>query len=208
MHTDELIPGWTEDRLLRCAAAGAKSCPARWLPHPDRVQIAYDGIVDHLLEHPDSIWREAVYRAASTVGRAAAADRQFHGIRSSDGRVSGRYLAWWDAVAAPTGNPEEPVVETRALAQILPQLTNRERGALLALAAHGGRLEAAHALGVPVDTFNARVRAGRRRFLTLWHEGESPSQVWRIDRPRRTDRWSTSGRTGTIRPRQRRPHAR
>ena len=31
-----------------------------------------------------------------------------------------------------------------------------------------------------------RVRRARARFLALWHDGESPSRLWRVDRRDRT----------------------
>lgn len=41
---------------------------------------------------------------------------------------------------------------------------------------------AAAALDITPATFNVLVSRARKRFLTLWHDGERPSRVWGTDR--------------------------
>lgn len=65
-----------------------------------------------------------------------------------------------------------------ALAQIWPRLNPMHRTVLAALAAHNDHARAAAALGISRRLFTHRLSQARQAFLTLWHEGESPSRVW------------------------------
>jgi len=51
-----------------------------------------------------------------------------------------------------------------------------------ALATFNTYQAAADALGVQYQAFARRIRMARRRFFALWHEGETPSGMWRYDR--------------------------
>lgn len=79
-------------------------------------------------------------------------------------------------------SPETQVVERHAPRQIWPLLRPSERRALAALADTGDYELAAKVCGVSDKNFRVLVSTGRRRFLALWHEGETPSGVWRTDR--------------------------
>src|SRR5207248_10593460 len=92
------------------------------------------------------------------------------------------FVAFWESFVAPTPSCERAAVERLALRQILPALTDGQREAMAALAAHGDWAAAATALGMTSVAFRSQVSRGRLRFLALWHEGEVPSRVWGCDR--------------------------
>jgi hypothetical protein len=99
-----------------------------------------------------------------------------------------RYEAAWAAIAehlyssAELPTPGELIRAGWALAQIWPRLTPATRDALTALATYDDYQRAAESLGLSYATFKSRISEGRRQFLALWHEGETPSRPWLRDR--------------------------
>jgi hypothetical protein len=91
------------------------------------------------------------------------------------------FVRYWAGAGAATPSPEGRIVEREALAQIWPTLTELERRAVLAFAAHGSAEVACVALGMTRRAFLSRLNAARARFRTWWHEGETPSVKWRPD---------------------------
>jgi hypothetical protein len=91
-----------------------------------------------------------------------------------------RFHAYW-TVTNPQ-SPEPGVVERLAVAQIWPRLTPRQQDALTMLATVGDYREAAVRLGVTPSTFRVLIFQARRRFLQWWHEGETASRPWGVDR--------------------------
>ncbi|GLZ01867.1 helix-turn-helix domain-containing protein [Actinoplanes sp. NBRC 103695] len=91
---------------------------------------------------------------------------------------------WWQS-ASVTRSPEERIVDALALRQILSALADQDREVLVALAAHEYSIpSAARALGLTVGVMTGRVKRARDRFLALWHEHESPTRKWRMQRSR------------------------
>jgi hypothetical protein len=85
------------------------------------------------------------------------------------------------------------------LAQIWPRLNDMDRQALTALATANSYTAAANMLGLEYQTFANRVRRARTRFLALWHEGETPSRIWRVDRRERTyELWNGNPNRGYL----------
>lgn len=89
---------------------------------------------------------------------------------------------WMEWLANSSQTFERNTVERLALRQILPMLREHEAVALIALAVHDDYQAAADAVGVPYATFKSQIARARARFFALWHEGETPSKPWGVDR--------------------------
>ena len=151
----------------------------------DQLETAWHAIVETLCEADEAPTVGELIDAARTALSTAFRDElHHHGYVQTD-VAAGReampaFQRYWNQ---PTGSTlEDRVVERTALAQIWDQLNPSEQQALEALAATGDYLKAAAAVGKKPGTFNVLVRNGRLRFLNAWHEGETPSKVWRTDR--------------------------
>lgn len=169
------------DRLARIAMS--RSIGQILDPHL-RYELAWSGIVDFLYsaetppEPVDLIG--AGHREILTHLRYLRHDR---GIDSRDPhKGSKRFAAYWEWAARRVPSHEDKVVDRTALWQIWPLLTDGQRRVLAALAACGTYQEAARSLGLTTGGFVSSVVAARRAFLKLWHEGETPSRVWGVDR--------------------------
>lgn len=112
-----------------------------------------------------------------------------HGTAYGPGSMPAFIKFWNNPVHPPS--PED-VIEARALAAIWRCLTARQQQALAALAAYEDYGTAAQAMGISDGTFRTLIKQGRQRFLALWHEGERPSRIWRIDK--RTGRLQAASR--------------
>jgi hypothetical protein len=170
--------------LHQIAARATLYC--RWgdrFPFPERFEIAWAGVVDHLAgceEPPESF---DLYKAGQrAIGRASERELREHGVtRGSDGLQA---MPSFDAYWAPrTGAPADAtVVDRLAVWQIWPMLRPLHQMAFLALAAHGDYAAAAEAVGYPYNSFSTLVSQARAAFLELWHEGEAPSRIWAADK--------------------------
>lgn len=170
------------DRLARAGVRGARSGPGR---ADDWYRAAWDAIVDALVDagtHPSE--GLLVHAARYAVERAWGVERHHHGIASIGGPAP-KFAVYWLGLSGPAPSPEERVVERVALGQIWAQLTDLDREALTVLAATNSMRASAALLDLRYHTYGERVRAARARALALWHEGETPSRIWRRDRRER-----------------------
>lgn len=166
----------------------------------DRYQAAWDGAVMALYEadRPPTD-TELILAAARAVELARTEVRRDLGL-SSLGAAAPRFDAYWRDLTAPTPSPEGRVVQRLALTQIWPRLRDTDRQALAALATAGDYQSAAAMLGITYQAFGNRIRNARTRYLALWHEGETPSRLWRADkRDRKTPQWENKNRTAMLR---------
>lgn len=151
-----------------------------------RYDVAWSAIAEALYAAPDDqppTPSDLVDAAQAAMARHVRDDMRHHGHdRHNPGQMMTRFASYWESMQGRASSPEGRVVEKTALWQIWPRLTDREREVLLALAAHENYRAAAEALGANPATFNVNVSNARRRFLTLWHEGETPSRIWGTDR--------------------------
>lgn len=182
----ELRFGYTLRDVQRIAGHATRTAFG-WSPLTDRFQAAWDGIIDVLyeVEHwPSADKLASAGRRAITL--ASQAEQHHHGVsrdRPHDGAGSmPNFQRYWCLAAKPYPSPESRAVERVGVPQILARLYPSERAVLTALAAHETQDAAARALGMRTATFRATLGRARRRFLALWHEGEQPSRIWRIDR--------------------------
>lgn len=118
-----------------------------------------------------------------TVGRAAAASNHYaelraHGMDRRRDATSRAAAAYWYGARRATPSHEPRIVEHVALWQCLQSLAQTQQDALVALAAFGNHSDGARALGISKAAFAQRIMQARRRFLQLWHQGETPSPLW------------------------------
>lgn len=193
--------GYTLDDLDHVARAAVRIAAAPSRSGADRYRVAWDAATFALLEAGRPLARGDLIRAAAAgISAELAVEAKVWGLAVS-GKTAQRYGMYWLELAAPSASPEGRVVESVALTQIWPTLTDAGREALMALAAFDGdQRAAAHALGLNSSAFTVRLSVARRRYLAAWHEGETPPPRWRLDAQRSTDRWSAKNRTRTLRP--------
>ena len=183
----EVSHGYTLDDLYRLTRATIKRDRVYAMDITDRMETIWFAMVELLLTsegRPEPY--DLIGAGMRAVGQMLRDDQATHGQRTYD-TWAGReamvsYQRYWWTAAAPTPSPERRVVERLTVSQILPQLSPRQREALTTLAALGDYQLAAQAMGVAFATFTVTISAARRRFLELWHEGETPSKQWRTDR--------------------------
>lgn len=173
----------------------------------ERLEVAWHAIIEHIYTAPDPPQARDVIRAGwQAIGDHVDRGHRFYGLDSRNryaGTTAGFERYWWTA-SRPTPGPEERVTDRVALAQIWPQLRPVHREVLAALAAHDDYGLAAAALGKSRKTFTTQVSQARRAFLELWHQGETPSRPWGVDRRPTTDiRHTVTYRTIVLRQRHR-----
>jgi hypothetical protein len=126
----------------------------------ERLEIAWHAIIDYLYTTPDTPQVRDVIRVGwQAIGDHVDRGHRFYGLNTRDryaGTTAGFERYWWSATR-PTPEPEEPVTDHLALAQIWPQLRPVYREVLAALAAHDDYGRAADALGKSRATFTTQV---------------------------------------------------
>ncbi|MFP8944738.1 hypothetical protein ACLIYM_25345 [Streptomyces fenghuangensis] len=197
--------GWTLadlDLLARAVVSNNRT----WWPAGDRddqYAAAWHGIVEHLYTADEEPKRAELMEAGR---RALAADvkatMRHHGTRRDTRNDGSRYAVYWQWAGRTIPSPENRIVERLALEQILPALTPRQIAAVQALAAAGDYEEAARLFGSQTG-LKSQLMHGRRRFRELWHEGETPSAHWGVDRRAGTVRGTVGNGSAVARIRRR-----
>lgn len=181
-----LAHGWTLADINRAARDAATGVGARAADFHERYDTAWSAIAEHLYTTTTPPARHDLVTAGrSAILREEAAQRRSHGLpdRNFDRyHQTPRYVMYWRWAARHTPSPEAAVVERHATRQILAALTPRQQATVAAVAAGRSPQAAALLLGVPYRTVTSRMKEVRRRFLRLWHEGETPSRVWLTER--------------------------
>jgi hypothetical protein len=181
--------GYTLRELHHIATRATVYC--RWgdrFGFPDKFEIAWAGVVDHLAgcdQPPESF---DLYKAGQrAISRASERELREHGLtRGSDGlQAMPHFDAYWAHKTSPAA--EAIVVDRLAVWQIWPMLRPLHQMAFLALAAHGDYRQAAEATGYPYSSFSVLITQARAAFFELWHEGETPSRIWAADKHGSTD---------------------
>ena len=148
----------------------------------DRYDIAWSAVAEHLYAADTApSRRDLLHHARYTLHAATQNDLRHRGVSHQTNETAVNAVRYWTLLQVIPSH-ETAVVDRQALWQIWPRLTDADRRALLALAAHDGYREAAAALGMRYYTFCTAVRKARLRFLALWHDGEQPSVLWGRDR--------------------------
>lgn len=175
---DGLPWGYSLRDLDQLARMAVRRVVSRYGDYHARYEAAWSGVVDALVdadEQPDRA--DLIYAGWRSVNAWAKTEAYQHGVLTATWTPSARFAAYWTSAAG--SSPERLVVERRALDQIWPTLTVRQREALTWLALSDDYDQAAAAMGVSYGTFQVTISQARRRFFTLWHEGETPSKPWR-----------------------------
>lgn len=183
----ELRHGYTLRDIQRLAGHATKTAFGQSTSRTDRFQAAWDGIVEALYEAERWPSGDKLISAGrQAIALSSQAEQHHHGVRhdrTHEGAGSmPNFQRYWCLMTKPYPSPEAHAVERVSVPQILARLYPCERKALAALAAHGTQEAAAHALGMKLASYRATLGHARRRFFALWHEGEEPSRIWRIDR--------------------------
>jgi hypothetical protein len=178
--------GYTFTQLRQIADRAARYC--RWgdrFAAPERCEIAWAGLIDHLTTCDTPPEPFELYKAAQgAIGRASNKELSEHGL-TSRGDAMPKFDIYWAPRPAPAA--DTTVVDRIAMWQIWATLRPLHKLAFLALAAHNDYAQAAQAIGYPYNTFTALISQARVEFLARWHEGERPSRIWACDRHGTTD---------------------
>lgn len=155
----------------------------RYFDHDECLSAAHYAIIEYLYTCQDAP-DEAVLigvgmRAAS---RLRATELTQHGLRNRTGTTGPRFEVYWQFATAPARPADEDATERMTFWQIWHALDPGHRGIFTARAGSASPTEAAQRLGVSRPVYHDQIRRARRQFLALWHQGETPSQVWRLDR--------------------------
>lgn len=176
--------GYTFSELTEIARRVTAGC--RWgdrFGFAERFDIAWAGIVDYLAGCDAAPERFEVHRAGMrAIGRASDRELREHGAaRGDDGlRAMRGFEIYWEPKVAP--GADAAVVTRVAVWQIWDRLRPLHKMVFLALTAHGDYALAAQAVGYPYNSFASLVSEARADFLALWHEGETPSRTWAVDK--------------------------
>lgn len=155
------------DRLARIAVSARRS---QSLHVRDAYETAWSAIAETVAADTYPTGSDLIRAGSDAISSESGRHRHHHGL---DGHGEApRFAKYWMTSTAPS--PEESVVDRFALWQILPALTETERRSVYAVAA-----------GMDPPS-RGRLSCARRRFLELWHEGETPSTFWRSSLPTRT----------------------
>lgn len=180
--------GYTLADLQRLARQATLGVGARAATFHDMYDTAYSAIAEHLYatdQEPSETSLVSKGRGAIIAEiRAAQRERgQASNTSRRDDRQSPSFAVYWDWAARNTPSPEQLVVERVAADQILAALTPAQSAAVHALATCADYRAAAESMSTRYGTFTGNLSDGRRRFLRLWHEGETPSGIWQRDQP-------------------------
>ena len=177
-------------RIARiCAARTGATRGNHGMAFDDRYDTAWSVIVEFLYSCEEPPTEELLIGVGSNgVRRQHHDDLRSRGWTTADEgglRAMVGFETYWWHYASVARFPEERIIDALALRQILSALSDEDRAALVALAAHGYSTPvAARALGLDLNVLTYRVSRARTRFLALWHEHESPTRKWRMLRPR------------------------
>jgi hypothetical protein len=184
-RSEGLLWGYTIRDIDRAARAAVVADRSRGMDQHTAYDIAWEGIVTALCEAEQAPhWNDLVNAGWQAIYTEVRQGNRMRGIpeavRGFDAASIPRFVRYWGST--PTPSHEERIVERRALAEILPALTDVQQSALAALAARGDYQAAADLLDIDYKALVARVNAGRRRFLAAWFQHETPPKTRRTDR--------------------------
>jgi hypothetical protein len=185
----ELCHGYTLSEINKLASVAVwRDVWHQSLPLPDRQDIAWSAVAEHLYASDHRPTTGELIRAAWSALRAETeAEWHTHGVSRTNSVFDGdqtmpQFARYWFTFGRNARGPEEPIIERMALYQIWDALPEKHRVLIAALAATDDYGEAAAALGRPRQSFVSMLAEARKAFRELWHEGETPSRHWGTDR--------------------------
>lgn len=178
--------GYTLNDVHRLTAAACIADRSMALDYADRRDIAWSAIAEHLCgaEEPPRrqelvrIGWQAIYRSVRDTYRGRGYVDGNYGLDGAP--TMSRFVMFWGSAVTPS--PEDWIVESAAVSQVIATLTPTYRDALVALAVHDDYMLGAASLGINYKAFVARIGVARKQVLTLWHQGETPRRQRRTDR--------------------------
>lgn len=184
-RTEGLLWGYTIRDIDAAARSAVAADRTRGMDQHTAYDIAWEGIVTALCEADQSPqWSSLVNSGWQAIYAEIRQGTRMRGIpetgRGYATETTPRFAQFWGPLVAPSH--EGRIVERRALAEILPALTDLQQSALAALAARGDYQAAADLLGIDYKTLVARVGHARKTFLACWFEHETPPKRRRSDR--------------------------
>jgi hypothetical protein len=168
--------------------AAHRSYWVRAMPAQERFDLALSAIAESVLtaqERPGE--KDLVTAGIRAINRDVTVQMKLDGVDASRpaddlGPNMANFCTYWFAHYRHVASHENAIVEAIAVSQILPRLKPANRDVILALATHGTYDKAAASLGiVNRHTFIAYLSLARKEFLSLWHEGQTPSRIWGKD---------------------------
>lgn len=183
-----LAHGYTLGDIDAIAKSAANSALGKYASDwVDIHEASWFGVVECLYteERPT---RQALHRAGQAAVNNLAADQMHHRgyfKYKTIGRAAGMYsspafVQFWTNPRH--GDVANAVVDRLAVYQILLLLSPGQQKVLTALAMHDDYRAAAASIGMSYATFKGQIKKARDRFFHWWHEGETPSRMWRIDK--------------------------
>lgn len=178
--------GYTMQDLQRITAAAVSADRSMALNYADRRDIAWSAIAEYLCTaesppHRQELVRvgwQAIYRSVRDSYRSRGYVDGNYGLDGAP--TMPRFVMFWGSTVTPS--PEDDIVESTAVAQVVGTLTSTYRDALVALAVHDDYMLGAASLGINYKAFIARIGVARKQVLALWHQGETPRRQRRTDR--------------------------
>jgi hypothetical protein len=190
----ELRYGYTLGEVNKLARAAVwRDVWHQSLPLSERQDIAWSAIAEYLYACDHKPGTGELTRAAWNALRAETeAEWHHHGVSRSSSVYDGDqampgFARYWLALGRNTQGPEEKIVESVTLRQIWDALPERHQVLIAALAETGDYGKAAEALGKARRSYVTQLSEARQAFRVLWHEGETPSRHWGMDRRRNAD---------------------
>jgi DNA-directed RNA polymerase specialized sigma24 family protein len=173
------LHGYTLHDIHDRARAAAIANRTNEIDMNDLIAAAWDKIVDLLLDTDTTPTARDIACAGKTgVQRAIRAHRQTYGYQDRDGFAGAgsapRFARYW---TQPDATPYvDTLIENIALDQVWDAISDRDRAVITALAVCGDYESAAASLNMPPGSLRSYISQARRRYLLLWHEGETPSK--------------------------------
>lgn len=168
---DEETTGWDGSiyHAQQMARIAASRIIFRGANFEDLVDEALSGVMMQLAERPESSVADCINSGHAEVSQYI--DRLMQGNRT-DGRHTGqrREMYWRDRRV----HFDNYHLDELALSQVWDELSEDTRQTLTFAALHNTLIDAAKHAGVHPGTMRTKVRAARKRALTLWHDWESP----------------------------------
>lgn len=183
--TYAVLHGYTFADLHLTAQLAANTSWTRGCDYIDRFDAAWHAIAEALASSPGPIDRhDLVAIGQSAVRNEVRADMRHKGARPDDLTsgygVAKNFNRYWSS--RNTASPETQIVDRTSLRQIWPHLSEFHRETITTYALVDGDYgKAAAAAGTTVHNFRNRLNNARRAFRVLWHDGETPSLMWRQD---------------------------
>lgn len=182
-----MMHGYTVDDIHHATRSAVSTKLYFAADRQDLYTAAWDGIIDLLCtvtEQPR--WFDLVRAGEYAIYRLREDWAHHHGYVPGIGTGAAvNFRKYWASSPNWQSQLEDTVVERVAKRQILRALPDNELRALVARGATNSHQQAAEAAGLTYIYMTKLIRNGRKRFLALWHQHETPVIAHRKQHMRR-----------------------